>query len=113
MILNGEAYFLRSIEVAIVEQYFQVLKEVKKLLEENGAMVCAVVGDNAPRVQNAIGRCASGCVYAVFFPFSPSGLRPRMLCRHPLCSSKIAQRFGREAIGERGHGHNGTSVGEA
>ena len=68
--MNGEAYFLRSIEIAnnSAEQYFQVLKEDKKLLEENGAMVCAIMGDNAPGVQNAIGRCASGCVYVVFFP---------------------------------------------
>ena len=70
LIMNGEAYFLRSIEIAnnSAEQYFQLLKEDKKLLEENGAMVCAIMGDNAPGVQIAIGRCASGCVYAVFFP---------------------------------------------
>ena len=59
MIHNGEAHFLQSVEVSSNsgEQYFQLLKSVKAGLEEKGVIVCAVVGDNASGVQNALNRC--------------------------------------------------------
>ena len=55
---SGAAHFLSSVEVSSNsgEQYYQVASEVKKMLEEKGIVVAAIVGDNASAVQNALER---------------------------------------------------------
>lgn len=64
VIHKAEAYFIKSCEVASNsgEQYYQVVKEVKKKLEEQGIIVGAIVGDNASAVQNALNRHVYVCV---------------------------------------------------
>ena len=53
---SDRAYFLKSAEVPsnAADQYYTLLTEVKRSLENAGVIVTAVVGDNASAVQNAL-----------------------------------------------------------
>ena len=52
MISGGEPFFLTSVEILnnSGDQYYNVLLQMKNALEQAGATVCAIVGDNASGV---------------------------------------------------------------
>jgi hypothetical protein len=69
---KDRAHFLKSAEVPsnTADQYYDLLTQMNKELQDQKIRVCAVVGDNASAVQNALKRYLPLNVPATFhFPF--------------------------------------------
>lgn len=58
LIWNGEAHFISSFEILSNsgDQYVDALNKAKAMVEQEGIIVLAIVGDNASGVQNALNR---------------------------------------------------------